>query len=456
MSRASAVPTRNILSLLFTLGLLILGVLSLARTYSYYGRLLAGWDAQFYYAQARSLFVDGDLDLTNDLEQTPYRSPFETNGSGILDRPLRNRPGKIISKYPIGLSLAELPWLLTGYSLRRFWESISSYHLSAPLGYSTIEITTVAVGLLVYTVIGLYLLNILIRIELGTSWSEFSVAATWLGTSLFFYSAIFPFMAHCVAFTLVVAILLCFACIHRKKGNRTYNLCLIPILSALLFVTRPQEALFLLLLVPYAYRLLVRDGIQSQEWPLGLSSLVGIAIALLLPIHNYVQTGLFTINGYTATGEKGFDWLRPDVWMVLLSPIRGLFWMNPIILLALVGYAILYTKEPTGISLPWIIFAHGVVQIYTIASWSSPGQGDAFGSRMWIEATPIVAIGLSYLLQNCNRWAAAIVVGLSSISIMWTFFLLGLYVKGKLGPPASYSSILNQLLPGLGWLNNEL
>ena len=42
----------------------VLGSLLLARTYRYYGTLIRGWDAQFYYAQSRSLLFERSPDLT--------------------------------------------------------------------------------------------------------------------------------------------------------------------------------------------------------------------------------------------------------------------------------------------------------------------------------------------------------------------------------------------------------
>ena len=71
---------------------------------------MRGWDAQYYYACARSLVFDTDLDITNDLEATPHPAPFDRDADGQFEAVPRDRKGRIVSKYPIGLSLVEVPF----------------------------------------------------------------------------------------------------------------------------------------------------------------------------------------------------------------------------------------------------------------------------------------------------------------------------------------------------------
>ena len=97
------------LFLLTIAGIFLVGVAGLARTERYFGSLLRGWDAQFYYACAHSLVFDRDLDITNNLESTPYAAPFDrdnqlredaislhsTSEDAGRSRPNRDAKGKI-------------------------------------------------------------------------------------------------------------------------------------------------------------------------------------------------------------------------------------------------------------------------------------------------------------------------------------------------------------------------
>src|SRR5690606_13403317 len=68
----------------------VAGILSMAYYYNHYGQLLHGWDAQFYYATARSFLFGRTADITDALKETPWTSPFDRDGNGSLERvPLR-------------------------------------------------------------------------------------------------------------------------------------------------------------------------------------------------------------------------------------------------------------------------------------------------------------------------------------------------------------------------------
>jgi hypothetical protein len=83
----------------------------------------------------------------------------------------------------------------------------------------------------------------------------------------------------------------------------------------------------------------------------------------------------------------------------------------------------------------WIeraVLINGAIQIYVIASWSDPGQSDAFGPRMWTSAAPLVGLGIAKLglhTAGLARWVSAAITGLA---ISWTMLLLFLFMKDEL------------------------
>jgi hypothetical protein len=93
-------------------------LLGLARIQLYSGTIYRGWDAQFYYALARSLAFDRDTDISNDLILTPWARPFDPDKDGSFREVPRRADGRMQSKYPMGMSVAEAPWLALGSGVR--------------------------------------------------------------------------------------------------------------------------------------------------------------------------------------------------------------------------------------------------------------------------------------------------------------------------------------------------
>jgi hypothetical protein len=414
-------------------------VLSLYKIWSYRGYVLYGWDAQYYYAQARSLLFEGRLDITDSLQLTPQKDPFDRDGDGYLEQPPR-QGGRILNKYPIGLSLLEIPWLTLGHAVRTTGRCGSLAGTSeTPLGYSKVEMATVAVGLAAYTLFGLLLLCRSVQQQYQSGWSEFAVATTLMGTSLFYYYAVFPFMSHGVAFALVVLILWQALRLRQMPDPGLFPFLALAAAAGLLFLVRPQQILLLPLLVPYLWPAIAR----FRHAPVLLCIPGGLFLALcgLQVVCNYFNFGTYSLSGYAGTNE-GFDWWHPNWYIVLFSPHRGLFWMNPIVLIAIYGfvrYRVLSWFEGA-------VLLHGITQLYLIATWSSPGQGDAFGPRMWCECTPLVALGIAKLMSHAaprRRWMwATICLG----AVLWTNTLLVLYIKGQLVASCSHTDLFRLVL----------
>ena len=144
---------------------------------------------------------------------------------------------------------------------------------------------------------------------------------------------------------------------------------------------------------------------------------------------NYAQFGTATLSGY-AVGGEGFAWLAPRLSTVLFSASRGLLVFSPAVALAAIGLA-LHARAVPGYVWPHI--GNALAQVYLVAAWSSPGQGDAFGCRMLSDNGAVVAFGLALLFgRSPARWKAA-VGGAALAAVGWTMLLLGRYVSGGHG-----------------------
>jgi hypothetical protein len=399
-----------------------LSVATLVRTGMYYGSLYHGWDAQFYYSLADSILFDGDTDITNNLRLTPYPGPFDPRGDGSWTAAPYLADGRIASKYPIGMSLIELPWISIGHLFRGLAERVWGPKPAAS-GYSTMEIWFVALGLVVIFAFGLAQLYVLLAESFGRWAAALGLLGCWTGTSLFYYSAVFPFMTHACSFTLLaLAMRFTRDLLSGSSPNRT--LALLGGCIAAIFLLRPQQVIIVLFLSPLIFKEL--RGKAPKEWTIGAlaATLVGIVAIIVTVWVNYLQFGVLTLNGY-AMGQESFHWLKPQLAVVLLSSSRGLLFFSPIVAIAAWGHVAWPRSVPRWV---WPFVGNAAAQLYLIAAWSSPDQGDAFGARMWSDNTAVVAFGLAllfYRASRAGRMAEAISV---AMSIGWSITLLFRYI----------------------------
>lgn len=423
-----------------------IGLLLLARTYLYYGTLLRGWDAQFYYAAARSLVHDGDLDVGNDLLLSPNPAPLDPDRDGSFRNIPRRPGGRAINFFPVGMSLIEAPALAVGSGLRRLAVPLGYHPAEAP-GYSALEINTVAVWLLALFSFGMHRLYGLLAGRATAAWRALALAAAWAGTSLLYYSAVFPFMAHAQAFVLIV----CVAGLAKElpaAGPVNRAVALMGLLTVLLFLVRPQQVLFTALLTPVLLPGLVRR--PGREWLPGCA--LGLAVALAglwfqASVHE-ANLGRFGLLGRDPNHphpdvSAHFDWTDPHPDVVLTSPTRGLFFLTPVFVLGVAGA--LSGADRPGRWLDRVFLVHTLIQVGLVACWSNPLQGDAFGSRMFCESAPLVALGQTALYRP--RLVVTVpLAALTVLSIVWTCALMVLYVRGGLSGYPGYADVFRGAL----------
>lgn len=399
-------------------------LLSLARGQRYFGRIYHGWDAQFYFVIARSLLFNNDVDITNDLRMTPQADAFDPTRRGDWRNVPRRPDGGIPDKYPIGLSLVELPLLALGRLNRAIAESAGISVGGAP-GYSAIELWTVAVGLVAIFACGLSVLYRMIAEDFSPAAAALGVAGCWLGTSLYYYSAVFVFMSHAVSFVMLVGVLWSCRALTRAMKTNPLNapLALLGLWLAGVFLVRPQQAMIALFVVPLVLRAI--RGRPLSQW--GRGAAVGAAcgagaLAAELAM-NYWQFHSLSLSGYAASGER-FHWLHPQFAFVLLNPTRGLILFSPVVVLAACGYIVRPDLIPRY---AWPSVANAAAQIYLIAAWWDPHQGDAFGCRMWSDNSAVVAIGLAILFCAWPKLRWPLALG-TAASVGWTTLQLARYV----------------------------
>jgi hypothetical protein len=365
---------------------------------------------------------DADLDITNNIRATPFPDPFDPAGDGTWADAPRGSDGRIPSKYPIGLSLIETPFLAIGALLRSTLASVGVEFTANP-GYSAPEIWSVAVGIIAVFTASMVFLFKQLSPAFGRMPALVAVSSAWLGTSLFYYTSILPFVAHAMAFTALVGVLAATK-VWQERGANWRHAIMIGLAIGAVFLIRPQQAVILL---PTLAVLAWQGKVQRTKGQTPYISLIcGVVAAFVLLHLAWVKSQFdqWAISGY-AEGKEGFSWADPDFNTVLVSRARGLFVYSPIVVLGMLGW-LLAAKRIRAYQVPSMLNA--IMQVYIVAAWSSPEQGHSFGSRMLSDNSESLAVGIALLLtmgRGVKRWIVASAI---LLCVLWTCWQLASYV----------------------------
>jgi hypothetical protein len=139
-----------------------------------------------------------------------------------------------------------------------------------------------------------------------------------------------------------------------------------------------------------------------------LSYLIPIAVCLgLLGLYNWARYGTPLQGGYEFAEGEGFTHaVLTGLYGLFLSPFRGLFWYNPV-LLALPGWLMLRRRHAR---LAWLALALVAIQAVTFAAWWSWHGGIVWGPRFLLPMTPLFVLCLAPLVEAMWRQRALLVI----------------------------------------------
>jgi hypothetical protein len=238
-------------------------------------------------------------------------------------------------------------------------------------------------------------------------------------------------MAHSPAF-LCIGLSVLWATKMRARGKwHLVDFAILGTLAGMLYLIRPQQVLLFAILVPMVIGLrlldtrkpvdalrrpsatfrawlanqtrtllqIVREQSRDLVVVLGVFILGFAVIAALQLIYNVNQYDGLLLNPYESRNER-FQWLLPQFYPVLFQPDRGLFVVQPLALLAILGFAATWRHWTIT---TFAFMANGLVQAYVVACWAFPGSGaDPFGPRLWCECAGTIIAGLGLLFGRAK------------------------------------------------------
>jgi uncharacterized membrane protein YphA (DoxX/SURF4 family) len=332
-----------------------------------------------------------------------------------------------VNAHPIGVAVMQAPLFFVAHGLTK-WTNLS------PDGFSLYYQHAAGLSGLLAIVAGLWVLRGL----LGRHFSEGVTAATLVtilfATNLYHYATFDSSYSHPYSFLLFAAFLDLTDRWHRSPDPR--RAVLLGLVSGLIILTRHTNALFLIFFPLYGVTdretLRARGRILLQHTRhVAVIALMACLVVLPQLAIYYQATGRMVVSSY---GGLGFNFASPNLFGVLFSVQKGVFFWSPVLVLACVGLLRLArSDEPArAFVTPAAVFL--TVNTYVIASWWDWQFGGSFGHRGFVDALPVFAIGIAsfYTWAARSRTARTIVAAGVALATALTLLLMLQYWNGVL------------------------
>jgi hypothetical protein len=379
-------------------------------------------DGQFYLSALHSLYVDGDVDLTNESQVFPWLTWY----SERVEPP----PGGLRNPFPIGPALLWAPFYLA-------YDALS--HLAGGPGISS---ETGPVHLPVYlgssfwACLGLFVLADALRM-LGASrregWAVTAVVA--LASPLPAYVVFAPDMAHACAFACVSILLWTSLWCWRKAAGGDPRWMLCGLALGVTFAVRWQDAL--LGVIPLCLMAFPRErGAVPLFTPERLRGLLLFGFGGLLgALPQLLYWKALYDSWITMPMGAGFMSLsHAEPLAFFFSTWNGLFLSHPALLICLLGFALPWREGGDAAGrevavLRWAGLLAIGLELFSCMLVEDWWAGGAFGQRRIVSLLPLLALGLlrlqrlvwsegSQLQRRLLAGSLALLVGWNGLSLV--------------------------------------
>jgi hypothetical protein len=284
--------------------------------------------------------------------------------------------------------------------------------------------------------------------------SSLALGFVLFGSPLLFYCYNATYMSH-AAGTFLVSVFILLSIKLAEKDRASLGMwTLLGLVGALMVVTRYSNVVFSVAGLYPICRAIAAPGFRSRHlWRLGVSIVAAacgaIPVLFLQCLFWYRIFGSWITYSY---GGYGFNWLHPDL-MIAFSHRLGLFFYSPLTGLAIVGIVSSLIQGKQIQRLLMTCLSIGTLGLaYMNMAWFAPSFAQAFGARAYLEATPVLMLGLCALLSVRNRVMRTGTFVLSVVFTGWTVLLWRLSAAGML-PPDGSATLLDILRMVVPWVS---
>lgn len=357
-----------------------LNIHSRAKEFNYHSEIFS--DKAGYYIYLPSVFI-----YNFDANSFPDSIEFKTGEGFFLDR----NANKIVTKYPVGLSILEFPFFVGAHVYSKL-NNLEANGFTRPYHYA-IDIAAVF-----YLMFGLFFLFKFLKNYFEEKIIYTSIFLYLTGTNLYYYAAQETGLSHIYSFFLIAAFLY-FYKLYLKTPN--YRSIILPsICFGFILLTRPINIIFfmpLLFLDISNWNQLKQRIIHGWKHYLIMSI---IALIILTPQLAYYKYLFNSFVSYSYGNESFVYKFSPKILNVLFAFENGFFPNNPIQLLMALGI-ILLVKDKKVNSL--VIACVFLLITYTYASWWSYKLGCGLGHRGFVDFYAILIIPFAYFINKVYK-----------------------------------------------------
>ncbi len=320
---------------------------------------------------------------------------------------------KVISKYPIGVAVLQLPFFTTGVVYDRLTNNTEAK------GYSATQHRMIDLSSAFYAFLGLLFLFKLYQKSHTRKSVYLLLFLTVFGSNLYFYITRDAGLSHAYSFFVFAAFFYYLDKFFTKKPT-AQNIVLALFFASLGCLIRPNNILFIGLASLY-YVIPYFSEIKKHSSTVFKGVMIGLPIALLLPLLQlvYYKYAFGDFFAYSYTDERFLYLTNPKLARVWFAPANGLLLYSPIYLLALWGCIKLFKTQTIKTAILLILF-FSISYVY--ASWWSPGLGCGYGHRGFIEHLPFFSLPILVSFTSFKSQLSKFIAG--SIGLIYIIILV--------------------------------
>ena len=323
--------------------------------------------------------------------------------------------GKIISKYPYGVALLQLPF----FGAAHIYASATN---QATDGYSSPYFRMISWSGSFYAVAGLFFLFHFLKREFHfkSYWNYLGILLIALGTNFFYYTVYNPGFSHTYSFFLFALFL--YLIQYWRIIDFSINMKLIFLLgftSGMIFIVRHINILFVCVVFlfyhidsPASFKQRLLHLLKLDFWK-RFTPFFFIPIIPQL-VYNKYAFGSYFSHGYT---NESFHFDNPQFQYHLFDSLNGTFIYTPILIIAFIGLIYLCCSQHKiwRWMLPFFILL-----VYINSSWHCWWFGCGFGMRVYIEYCSLLIIPILFIAQKIKVKAFSLVF---SAAIVFNLFM---------------------------------
>lgn len=388
-------------------------------------------DGLGYFSYLPASIVYRDLGLNSFIAS--YASYYhESIGDNWYGAYIYEPTGKYVNKYPIGVALLGLPLYLVahlGVVVSSNLSGVPVDGFSHPLYHIANNLTA-----MLYAIAGLVILKRMLETYFSETAVYLTLIAITFGTNLFHYFTYDAAFSHAYSFFLISLFL--YQTVAWYQRPTTSKTLLLGLVLGLITLVRQSNILVGSFFILYGLSSLTNLKELPKKLYFFLKNydhvllllMTSLAVAAIQFWYWYSVTGKFFV--YTYRGE-GFNFLDPQLFNVLFSVRKGLFFWSPVLLLVVPGIALIRNKVK-GFAVAAVLYF--LINAYVVSCWWMWSYGGSFGMRALTETFPFLAFFIAATIDSvisAHRkstlfWLVAIIIGLSAYSL----FLMVQYWRG--------------------------